>query len=361
MCYGYASRPDWMDGGELEREQAMHIKQMVKENMKKRLYYHYQEINSPQTGWSPRPLSWPPKLCGLAPTISNSPNSSPSFASTLDSSRSNTDTPRDPVFNNQDTPVYPSDQTLARTFTMTEEEWLESPIRSPVGVRVPLLCSSNSPGRNDSWVDRARVETNNDIPVGPRPSTPFQGQSGPLDNATVDNPTNWVPSSHEFSSTLGYSDIDRLQAFGSRLRNDSIPTNAEVALFMHYLDHVFYLQFPFYDSSAINHGRGWLFGLLMRDKSVYHAALALSQYHQHSTTLKNRDTAGDIALSQDKNEYYILALRELQGIIQRSHKWSGTAGLIQSVQALTCSLYLLFFEVWNEATDSTSPRESFPG
>ena len=108
-------------------------------------------------------------------------------------------------------------------------------------------------------------------------------------------------------------------------------------------------------------GEVGFFGLLMRDKPVYHAALALSQYHQHSTTLKNRDTAGDIALSQDKNEYYILALRELQGIIQRSHKWSGTAGLIQSVQALTFSLYLFFFEIWNEAIDSTSPRESFPG
>lgn len=111
-----------MDGGlGLEREQAMHIKQMVKENKKKRLYYNYQEINSPRMGWSP-------KLCGLAPTISDSPNTSPGFASTLDSSRSNTDTPRDPVFNNQDIPVYPSDQSLAPTSTMTEEEWLESPM-----------------------------------------------------------------------------------------------------------------------------------------------------------------------------------------------------------------------------------------
>jgi hypothetical protein len=92
----------------------------------------------------------------------------------------------------------------------------------------------------------------------------------------------------------------------------------------------------------------------MRDKSVYYAALALSQYHQHSRTLKNRDIPEDIALSQDKNEYYVLALRELQDIIQRLHKWSGNTGLIHGVQALTCSLYLLFFEVWNETADSTS-------
>jgi hypothetical protein len=50
----------------------------------------------------------------------------------------------------------------------------------------------------------------------------------------------------------------------------------EGALFMHYLDHVFYIQFPFYNSTPTNAGRGWLFQLLMRDKSVYHAALALS-------------------------------------------------------------------------------------
>jgi hypothetical protein len=56
----------------------------------------------------------------------------------------------------------------------------------------------------------------------------------------------------------------------------------EDGLLMHYLDHVFHLQYPFYDSSDPK-GRGWLFSILRRAKSAYHAVLALSEYHYYDT------------------------------------------------------------------------------
>ena len=62
----------------------------------------------------------------------------------------------------------------------------------------------------------------------------------------------------------------------------SLPTSfqnhsaEEATLFMYYLDHVFFIQFPFYDDSFSNTGRGWLFTLLTGEESLYSATLALS-------------------------------------------------------------------------------------
>ena len=54
----------------------------------------------------------------------------------------------------------------------------------------------------------------------------------------------------------------------------------DTTLLMYYLDKVFYVQFPFYDPSTIDGGRGWLLRLLTRRKSIYHATLALSKLHR---------------------------------------------------------------------------------
>ena len=118
----------------------------------------------------------------------------------------------------------------------------------------------------------------------------------------------------------------------------------EDALFMHYLDQIFYIQYPFYHSSS-QHRRGWLFSILRRVKSAYHATLALSEYHQLSTLPRER--SGSISLNrlQTKGRHYDLALREMQFSLSQSHTWSGTSGLIRNIETLTCILQLLFLEV----------------
>lgn len=118
--------------------------------------------------------------------------------------------------------------------------------------------------------------------------------------------------------------------------------NTEDTLFMHYLDQVFYIQYPFYSNRR---GRGWLFSILRRAKSAYHAALALSQYHQHLTLPQDNSIASSLDYLRGKDGHYDLALREMQISIAKSHMWSGTSGLIRSVEALTCTLQLLFWEV----------------
>ena len=120
--------------------------------------------------------------------------------------------------------------------------------------------------------------------------------------------------------------------------------DAEDILFMHYLDQVFHIQYPFYHS-ATRQERGWLFSILMRVKSAYHAALALSEHHRYSTLPQKSGFANNLGSLQAKGGHYDLALREIQLFIGQSHMWTGTTGLVRRIEALTCILQLLFWEV----------------
>ena len=116
----------------------------------------------------------------------------------------------------------------------------------------------------------------------------------------------------------------------------------EAKWFMHYLDRVFYVVFPFYNSSGNEGCRAWILNLLMRDRSVYYAALALGQYHSHYS----RISSVEIGISNKPNrwgeEYHNLALRDLQDAVRQTHTWDQSKCLIRRVQALTCLLHLLF-------------------
>ncbi|KIV96457.1 hypothetical protein PV10_00327 [Exophiala mesophila] len=52
---------------------------------------------------------------------------------------------------------------------------------------------------------------------------------------------------------------------------------------MHYLDHVFPLQFPMYKPEGQLGGRGWLLSIILNNVPLYHATLALGAYHQRAT------------------------------------------------------------------------------
>jgi len=118
-------------------------------------------------------------------------------------------------------------------------------------------------------------------------------------------------------------------------------------LFMHYLDEVFYVQFPFYNSRH-RQSRVWLYSILKRAKSVYYATLALSERHLLSTV----ESAVLLTLS-NKSNHHVLALQEL-GLGTGEASWSGTACEDRNIEGATCVLQLLFYEVrcytWNLIT-----------
>jgi hypothetical protein len=113
----------------------------------------------------------------------------------------------------------------------------------------------------------------------------------------------------------------------------------EDKLLMHYLDEVFYIQYPFYNS-LYKQSRSWLFSTIRRVRSVYYATLALSQYHIQST----EESFLPPTLSR-KIHYYDAALREME-LSQGEHSsWSGTTSIVRSMESTTCILQILFFEV----------------
>ncbi|KAF7593907.1 hypothetical protein BBP40_010609 [Aspergillus hancockii] len=124
---------------------------------------------------------------------------------------------------------------------------------------------------------------------------------------------------------------------------------AEDALFMHYLDRVFYIQFPFY-LSRDRRGRGWLFSILRRVKPAYYATLALSERELLSTHPKNTDITSSLAQLRSRDGYYYLAVQGTQRIIEGSYTWNGHTHLAHNLEGLTSILQLLFWELFAGGT-----------
>ena len=115
-------------------------------------------------------------------------------------------------------------------------------------------------------------------------------------------------------------------------------------LFMYYLDQVFDVQYPFYHSQN-RQGRGWLFSILRRVKSAYHAALALSELHLLSALPRNNDMTASLVELSTENGHYDLANQETQSLVNKYYPSSGRAGFVHSVEVLTSLIQLLFCEV----------------
>jgi hypothetical protein len=356
-----------MDGGKLETEQTKRVKQIVKENTKQSRH-NLQRGTLSQIATLPGHLPSPPEFLvssasvlssslgatdpvrasavrrGYAPCHTSDTDPTGRGLATMDSYHNDSITLQDLISNNLEISVHPSNQPATRT---SEKSSPESPLR-PTG-RVPEspFDELNSLRRNDPWVEMGH-QTSADAHwwiLSP-------GNASSTEESAVDYQTTLVPSLEEYSGARGSFNTHESLTLehDPKYPNLSLCRRSwEGALFMHYLDHVFYIQFPFYNSTPANAGRGWLFQLLMRDKSVYHAALALSQYHGRSI-LENVDIA---------DEYFIMALRGLQVTIGKSQTWSGTSGLIYSVEALTCCLLLLFLEVWRPEICSSTSKSLF--
>lgn len=120
----------------------------------------------------------------------------------------------------------------------------------------------------------------------------------------------------------------------------------EYELLMHYLDHVFAIQFRFHVPTVSSGGRGWLLYLLTETKPLYSAVLSLGALHQH-TLLRHslrgihyHDTWNEL------NEHHNRALQELQVFLQDSYG-TNTEGATRKrkLQILACGVAFISFEV----------------
>lgn len=197
--------------------------------------------------------------------------------------------------------------------------------------------------------------------------TPAQNQSNGQQPLTTTNEVNEVneatnSSTHQVepsSHSSDHNDIDDVLvdpvSCGTPLLAPTPTSNSyfrfgyhrEAELLMHYLDHVFALQFRFHSPSVAHGGRGWLLWLLTETKPLYHAALSLGALHQHSLLARTARNQRYHDTLNELNEHHNRALQELQIFLQSNYDISYTAelGRKRRLQILACGVELISFEV----------------
>jgi C6 transcription factor Pro1 len=129
----------------------------------------------------------------------------------------------------------------------------------------------------------------------------------------------------------------------------------ETILLMHYLDVIFPLQFPFYQPSTADGGRGWLLALLLQSRPLYDAALSLADWHWNATmrhdpvqrSLNRGETVEqgrENGFGYDK-QLYVRAIAGLRSRIDILSQKGPDEGLKDSIEVLACIVQLIFLEV----------------
>lgn len=120
---------------------------------------------------------------------------------------------------------------------------------------------------------------------------------------------------------------------------------AEDALFKHYLDRTFYVQYPFYRALA-GQGQGWLLSVVGQDKPAYYATLlALSKCHLLSTSPCKSKSVVDADGSN-----YEKAMRAMQDYMNELPSWNANDRLSRSLYGLASIKQLLFYRVFTGCT-----------
>lgn len=113
-------------------------------------------------------------------------------------------------------------------------------------------------------------------------------------------------------------------------------SDEESRLLMHYLDHVFPLQYPYYSRTIW--ARGWLLWLLSKNGPIYRASMGLAAVHQQS--LIGEENSRDLGL-----KHYTRALQELQNFISHFETSEGQDEKETLIEIISCGVALISFEV----------------
>lgn len=341
-CHGYGARPEWMDNGILQRDQASKVRNIVSQSKsKKRRRQQLLTSQPPQAIGDGMCLLSTENMSSSAGPSPNSVDQDPG-ALAQDESRyqanlMDSNSSMDPVWSlwlSNDIPV--------------EERWfdLESYNFTPTTLQNGdcVQHSAVSPGSSEGLVVLAA-----DLPILHETSEVSSGIEPP-NNVQSTNEERTRSAPNELQASASRHDrcwpqkAASYDLVGSSSQVSTLSGGTEDTLFMYYLDRVFYVQYPFHDSQN-RQGRGWLFTILRRVKSVYHAALALSERHLLSKTSRNNDIASSLVQLRTQNGHYDLGIRETQTMVDDCNTSNRRAHLIPSLEILTSLLQLLFCEV----------------
>jgi hypothetical protein len=132
-------------------------------------------------------------------------------------------------------------------------------------------------------------------------------------------------------------------------RQISIPPielqDSEANLLMHYMDHVFPLQFPLYRPSPSEGGRGWLLSILLRTKPLLHAAVSLAAYHQVSLQCDGDKECCKHYVLEILERRHTLALKELRRYLDGLQGGDPASSPEGREEVLACIVLLISLEV----------------
>lgn len=107
----------------------------------------------------------------------------------------------------------------------------------------------------------------------------------------------------------------------------------ESVLLMHFVDHIFPLEYPMYKPGILQGGRGWLLALCLRTKPLYHAALAISAYHRRMTMPPETSQPSRVAALVQQEKHLGICLSAAHQAAQSPHPSCGL-GIATTVSQL---------------------------
>ncbi len=340
-CHAYGPRPKWMDNGILQRDQASKVRRVVS------------QIKSRRGRRQQLPTSQLPQAIGDGMCLLSTENvSSPTAPSPnpvdqhlgafsqdeshYQASRIDFSCSIDPAWS-----LWPSNDISVMESSFDLESYNVTPTNPQNQYSVQHLVSpGSSEGIPVSAANLPILHEASEMSNGIVPRKDIQFTNDERTRSTLND----LQGSASYHDRCYPKEATSYDLVGSSSQVSTLSGGTEDTLFMYYLDQVFYVQYPFYHSQN-RQGRGWLFSILRRVKSAYHAALALSERHLLSTPSRNNDITTSLVQLRTQNGHYNLAIQETQIMVNESYTSNGRARLIYSLEILTSLLQLLFCEV----------------
>ncbi|KFY98851.1 hypothetical protein V498_01179 [Pseudogymnoascus sp. VKM F-4517 (FW-2822)] len=119
----------------------------------------------------------------------------------------------------------------------------------------------------------------------------------------------------------------------------AVPEEFATELLMHYLDHVFPLQFPFYTPSVVAGGRGWLLSILTTTKPLYHVAISLAAYHRRYMLRCDGVSKGHGQDLECLERQYARALSELRQYLAKLGGRNEARTQVENIDVLSCLMF----------------------
>lgn len=325
-CHGYGPRPEWMDNGVLQREQASKFKLLVRQAKSKN--GKRQQLLANQS----------PLVSTHRMKLSTTKNMSSPVAVSQNFFDEHLG-----AFTHDELHYQDSGIGLCNSIDTLWTFWPPNDLSimddASFGLEGYSSTSTTGQNQNSSQHLLSPISFDSLVP-GKEIQYPIDQSTGPALNELQHS----ASQGHRYhlkgtASTTKYDHV----ALSTQTTNPSGDT--EDALFMYYLDEVFYIQYPFFNSQK-KQPRGWLFAILRRVKSAYHAALALSEHQLLlSSSSRNSDIASSLIQLRTQNSHYDVAIQEMQVMINDPDASQGRGLLLHSIEVLMALLQLLFFEV----------------